>query len=252
VPERGLIQLINRYLKAGVLIDGRRQPSVEGVPQGGPLSPVLSNVVLDELDWELHRRGHTFARYADDCNVFVSSRAAGERVMASLTRFIEGTLRLKVNAEKSAVDRPWKRSFLGFTFSRKGLRVKVAEQAITRLKARVRELSRRTRGHRLSRIIRDLRETLLGWKAYFDLSEVLSPLRDLDKWLRRRLRCYQWKQWGRAGYRELRKRGVGRELAWNTCKSAHGPWRISHSPALYLALPTRYFRDLGLPELAAR
>ena len=252
LPERGLIQLVNRYLKAGVMIDGQRQATVAGVPQGGPLSPVLSNVVLDELDWELHRRGHAFARYADDAQVYVGSRIAGERVMASLQRFIEGRLRLKVNATKSAVDKPWKRSFLGFTFSRKGAKVKVADKAIVRLKAQLRTLSRRTRGHRLSQIIRDLRETLLGWKAYFDLSEVLSPLRDLDKWLRRRLRCYQWKQWGRAGYRELRKRGVSRELAWNTAKSAHGPWRLSHSPALYLALPTRYFRDLGLPELAAR
>ena len=169
--------------------------------------------------------------------------------MVSLTRFIKGTLRLKVNAEKSAVDRPWKRSFLGFTFSRKGLRVKVAEQAIICLKARVRERSRRTRGHSLSRIVRDLRETLLGWKAYFDLSEVLSPLRDLDKWLRRRLRCYQWKQWGRRGYRELVKRGVSRKLAWNTSKSAHGPWRLSRSPALSFALPARAFDALGLFRL---
>jgi RNA-directed DNA polymerase len=252
LPERGLVQLINRYLKAGVMIDQRRIATTEGVPQGGPLSPVLSNVVLDELDWELERRGHAFARYADDCNIFVASRRSGERVMASLQRFIEHTLRLKVNASKSAVDRPWKRSFLGFTFSRKGAKVKVAAQAIDRLKAALRALSLRTRGHSLSRIIRDLRESLLGWKAYFDLAEVLSPLRDLDKWLRRRLRCYQWKQWGRAGYRELRRRGVRVRLAWNTSKSAHGPWRISHSPALYQALPTRYFRDLGLPELAAR
>jgi hypothetical protein len=177
---------------------------------------------------------------------------AGERVMASLQRFIERTLRLRVNVEKSAVDRPWKRHFLGFTFSRRGAKVKVVEKAIDRLKANIRVLSRRTRGHRLSRIIRELNDTLLGWKAYFDLAEVLSPLRDLDKWLRGRLRSYQWKQWGRAGYRQLRKRGVSRELAWNTAKSAHGPWRISHSPALYQAMPTRYFRDLGLPELAAR
>ena len=252
LPERGLIRLINRYLKAGVMIDGQQRATVEGVPQGGPLSPVLANVVLDELDWELHRRGHAFARYADDAQVYVGSRAAGERVMASLQRFIAGRLRLKVNAAKSAVDKPWNRTFLGFTFSRKGAKVKVAAKAIHRLKITLRTLSRRTRGHKLSQIIRDLRDTLLGWKAYFDLSEVLSPLRDLDKWLRRRLRCYQWKQWGRAGYRELRKRGVSRELAWNTAKSAHGPWRLSHSPALYVALPTRYFMDLGLPELAAR
>ncbi|MCB1806740.1 MAG: group II intron reverse transcriptase/maturase [Candidatus Competibacteraceae bacterium] len=252
LPERGLLQLITRYLKAGVMTEGQRQASAEGVPQGGPLSPVLSNVVLDELDWELHRRGHTFARYADDCQVYVSSQRAGERVMARLQRYIERTLRLKVNAGKSAVDKPWKRSFLGFTFSRRGARVKVAEKAIDRLQANIRQLSRRTRGYSLRQIIAELKKTLLGWKAYFDLSEVLSPLRDLDKWLRRRLRCYQWKQWGRSGYRRLRKLGVPRVLAWNTAKSAHGPWRISHSPALYQAMPKRYFRDLGLPELAAR
>lgn len=157
-----------------------------------------------------------------------------------------------MNAAKSAVDKPWKRSFLGFTFSRRVAKVKVAAKAIDRLKARLRTLSRRTRGHKLGQVIADLREILLGRKAYFDLSEVLSPLRDLDKWLRRRLRCYESKQWGRAGYRELRKRRVRRDLARNTSKSAHGPWRVSHSPALYLALQTRYFRNLRLPELAAR
>lgn len=252
LPERDLIQLVTRYLKAGVIEDGRRQATTEGVPQGGPLSPVLSNVVLDELDWELHHRGHVFARYADDCQIYVGSRRSGERVMARLQRFIERTLRLKVNVEKSAVDKPWNRRFLGFTFSRRGARVKVASKAIDRLRAEIRVLSRRTRGHNLVRIIRELKDALLGWKAYFGLAEVLSPLRDLDKWLRRRLRCYQWKQWGRSGYRQLRKHGVSRELAWNTAKSAHGPWRLSHSPALYFAMPTRYFRDLGLPELAAR
>ena len=252
VPDTDLLRLINRYLKGGVLIEGQRQATTEGVPQGGPLSPVLANVVLDELDWELHRRGHVFARYADDLQVYVGSQPAGERVMASLQRFIERRLRLKVNVSKSAVDRPWKRTFLGFTFSIKGAKVKVSDKALKRLKERVRELSRRTRGHKLSQVVAELKKTLLGWKAYFDRSEVLSPLRDLDKWLRRKLRCYQWKQWGRAGYRELRKRGVSRQLAWNTAKSAHGPWRISHSPALYQAMPIRWFRNLGLPELAAR
>jgi len=252
LPDRVLIRLIGRFLKAGVMIDGQRQATTAGLPQGGPLSPVLSNVVLDELDWELHRRGHAFARYADDCQIYVGSQRAGERVKARLQRYIERTLRLKVNADKSAVDRPWKRSFLGFTFSRKDYRIKVADPAISHLKARVRRLSRRTRGHTLRQIILELRETLLGWKAYFELSEVLSPLQEIDKWIRRRLRCYQWKQWGRAQYRQLRRHGVSRLLAWNTVKSAHGPWRISHSPALYVAMPKRYFSDLGLPELAAR
>lgn len=250
-PDQALLRLINRYLKAGVWVAGRTEASTTGVPQGGPLSPVLSNVVLDELDWELDRRGHRFARYADDCNIFVRSQRAGERVMASVTRFIEDSLRLTVNTRKSAVDRPAKRSFLGFTVSRAGARLKVADKAIDRLKARVRELTRRTRGHRLVDVVAELRETLLGWKAYFGFAEVLSPLRDLDKWIRRRLRCYQWKQWGRAGYRQLRRRGVTVREAWNTSKSAHGPWRISRTPALTLALPRRTFLAMGLPELAA-
>lgn len=250
--DKPVLRLINRYLKAGVMIGTHIEPTREGVPQGGPLSPILANVVLDELDWELHRRGLRFARYADDCQVLVGSRRAGERVMVSLTRFIEDSLRLTVNTRKSAVDRPWKRSFLGFTLSRKGQRLKVASKAIDKLKAHIRRLSRRTRGHSLAQVIADLKDTLLGWKAYFDLSEVLSPLRDLDKWIRRRLRSYVWKQWGRRGYRELRKRGVSVRLAWNTAKSAHGPWRLSRSPALAQALPARVFRSYGLPELAAR
>ena len=251
-PDRPLLRLINRYLKAGVQIDNRKAPTPEGVPQGGPLSPVLANVVLDELDWELERRNLKFARYADDCQIYVGSRRAGERVMVSLTRFIEDSLRLTVNTRKSAVDRPWKRSFLGFTLSRQGQRLKVASKALDKLKTQIRNLSRRTRGHSLAQVIADLKETLLGWKAYFDEAEVLSPLRDLDKWIRRRMRCYVWKQWGRRGYRELRKRGVSVRLAWNTAKSAHGPWRLSRSPALAQALPARLFRSYGLPELAVR
>lgn len=248
-----LLRLINRFLKAGVQVEGVNMKSTEGVPQGGPLSPVLSNIMLNELDWELESRGHQFVRYADDFMVFTKSRTAGERILKSLQHFIERKLRLKVNANKSAVDRPWKRVFLGFTFSpRKGYRVKVSDKALLKLKTTVRTLSRRTRGHSIRQIVAELRKSLLGWKAYFDLAEVLSPLHALDKWIRRRLRCYIWKQWGRSGYRQLRRRGIDRQLAWNTAKSAHGPWRLSGSPGVYRALPNRYFRGLGLPELAAR
>lgn len=247
-----LLKLINRYLKAGVQINGATHVSIEGVPQGGPLSPILSNIVLNQLDWELENRSHRFVRYADDFVVFVKSQQAGERVMKSLQRYIGESLRLKVNTQKSAVGRPWERTFLGFTFSKRDLRVKVADKSLLKLKSTVKLLSRRTRGHSLLQVIADLRKSLLGWKAYFDIAEVLSPLRDLDKWIRRRLRSYVWKQWGRTGYRKLRALGVDRWLAWNTAKSAHGPWRLSGSPALYRALPNRYFRNLGLPELAAR
>jgi group II intron reverse transcriptase/maturase len=252
VPDRGLLRLIRAYLKAGVRIGEETQPTTVGVPQGGPLSPVLANVVLDKLDWELDRRGHRFARYADDCNIVVKSKRAGERVMASLTRWIGESLRLTVNARKSAVDRPWNRKFLGFTVSRTGTKLKVADKALEKLKGRVREITSRTRGRRLADIIAELREALLGWKAYFGIAEVLSPLHDIDKWIRRRLRCYQWKQWGRAGYRELRRRGVSVREAWNTSKSAHGPWRLSKTPALALALSVRHFSTMGLPCLAGR
>lgn len=248
-----LLRLINRYLKAGVRVDGATIASIEGVPQGGPLSPILSNIVLNQLDWELETRGHRFVRYADDFVVFVKSHAAGERVMKSLQCYVGDALRLKVNTQKSAVDRPWNRTFLGFTFSRKrGYKIKVANKVFAKLRATIRTLSRRTRGHSLRQVIAELKKSLLGWKAYFDIAEVLSPLRDLDKWIRRRLRSYVWKQWGRSGYRKLRAMGVKRQLAWNTAKSAHGPWRLSGSPALYYAMPNKYFKNLGLPELAAR
>ena len=269
--DHDLLRLINRYLKAGVRVGEQTEATTMGGPQGGPLSPVLANVVLDELDWELERRGHRFARYADDCNIMVKSLRAGQRVMASVKRFVSDSLRLTVNPLKSAVDRPAKRRFLGFTVSRTGAKLKVADKAIDKLKQRVRELTRRTRGHRLADIVAELRVTLLGWKtkfqwrltfaerrlseaartkAYFGIAEVLSPLRDIDKWIRRKLRCYIWKQWGRAGYRELRKRGVTVREAWNTGKSAHGPWRLSKTPALSLALPARVFSSMGLPSLA--
>ena len=251
-PDADLLRLINRFLKAGVSIEGQIHPTPLGVPQGGPLSPVLANAVLDELDWELDRRGHCFARYADDCNILVKSKRAGERVMASVTRFVSDSLRLTVNPLKSAVDRPMNRKFLGFTVSRNGAKLKVADKALDKLKDRVRELTRRTRGTTFAVVVAELRETLLGWKAYFGITEVLSPLRDIDKWVRRKLRCYLWKQWGRAGYRELRKRGVSVREAWNTSKSAHGPWRVSQTPALSIALPLRFFEQMGLPSLAPR
>jgi RNA-directed DNA polymerase len=251
VKDRRVVTLIHRFLKAGVLtLEGSVEPTVEGTPQGGPLSPLLANLLLDELDKELEKRGHRFARYADDANIYVRSRQAGERVMASVTRFLERKLRLKVNEAKSAVDRPWNRTFLGFTFTkRRSNRRKVSEKALKAFKAKVRELTGRTRGRTIRQIGQELRQLMLGWRAFFGFAEVRSPLRELDKWIRRRLRSYHWKQWGRRGYRELRTRGVGRQLAWNTVKSAHGPWRLSQSPALASALPQRYFAALGLPRL---
>ena len=247
-----VLRLINRYLKTPVLVDGKLTATTKGVPQGGPLSPLLANIVLNELDWTLHKRQHSFVRYADDFQILVSSRRSAERIKGSLTRFIENKLKLTVNTDKSAIDVFWKRPFLGFGLAKRDARIKVSDGAIQKLKIKIRTITRRTRGRQFTQIIDELRKSLLGWKAYFDISEVLSSLKDLDKWIRRKLRCYLWKQWGRSGYRRLRKLGVERVLAWNTAKSARGPWRLSKSPALYRALPNRYFRNLGLPELADR
>jgi RNA-directed DNA polymerase len=251
VKERRVVSLIHRFLKAGVLtLEGSIEPTAEGTPQGGPLSPLLANLLLDELDKELEKRGHRFVRYADDANIYVRSRQAGERVMASVTRFLKRKLRLKVNEAKSAVDRPWNRTCLGFTFTKRQFnRRKVSEKALKAFQAKVRALTGRTRGRTIRQIVAELRQLMLGWRAFFGFAEVRSPLRDLDKWIRRRLRSYHWKPWGRRGYRELRKRGVGQQLAWNTVKSDHGPWRLSQSPALAMALSQRYFAALGLPNL---
>lgn len=252
VSDKRVLKLINKFLKAGALSGDEYWESDEGTPQGGPLSPLLANLLLDDLDKELEKRGHQFVRYADDCNIYVRSLYAGKRTLASISHWLRCKLNLTVNEQKSAVDRPWNRSFLGFTFSPRGKykKVKVCDKAINQLKYRVRVLTRRTRGRTITHIITDLRKYLLGWRGYFGLSEIKGALVDLDKWIRRKLRCYIWKQWGRSGYRQLRKRGVKRILAWNTAKSAHGPWRISHSPALYIALPASLFIKMGVPALA--
>jgi RNA-directed DNA polymerase len=218
---------------------------------GGVLSPLLANRRLDELDKELEKRGHRCARYADEANIDVRSRQAGERVMARVRRVLERTLRLTVNAAKSAVDRPWNRAFLGCTCTRRpSNRRKVREKALKAFTAKVRERTGRTRGRTIRQIVQALRQPILGWRAFFGVAEVRSPLRDLDQWIRRRLRSDHWKPWGRRGYRELRTRGVGQQLAGNTATSAHGPWRLSQSPALAIALPQRSFAALGLPSLS--
>jgi RNA-directed DNA polymerase len=251
VEDVRVLKLIERYLKAGALNMGSFEPAVQGTPQGGPLSPLLANLLLDELDRELQRRGHRFVRYADDCNLYVRSAKAGQRVLASVTKYLARTLKLKVNEAKSAVDRPWKRKFLGFSFTaRRPNRRRVAEAAIERFKDQVRRLTRRTRGVSVRSVIGELKRYLVGWIGYFGFSQTHTLFRELDKWIVRRLRCYLWKQWGRGRYRQLRKLGVSRDLAWNTVKSAHGPWRLSRSPALSFALPGGYFHALGLPPLA--
>jgi RNA-directed DNA polymerase len=227
----------------------------EGTPQGGPLSPLLSNIVLDELDRELEQRGHRFVRYADDCNIYVRSRRAGERVMESIARFISVELKLKVNSEKSAVAEPWVRKFLGFSFTRYGEpRRRIAPKAILRFRERIRELTKRTRGVSTERMADDLAQYLRGWIGYFGKCETPSVLEGLEQWLRRRLRSAIWKQWKRGSVRfaELRKRDVGKDLAAKTAGSAHGPWRLADSLALHVALPNAYFDSLGIPRLTGR
>lgn len=252
VKDKRVLKLIRAFLNAGVLEDGLVSPTDEGTPQGGPLSPLLSNIVLDDFDQELEQRGLHFARYADDCNIYVRSQRAGERVMESLTRFLTVKLKLKVNESKSAVARPWKRKFLGFTFtSHPEPKRRIAPQALVRFRERVRELTRRTRGVSLAQMVAQLSKYLTGWRGYYGFCQTASVLRDLDSWIHRRLRAVVWKQWkhGSTRYAELRARHVGRDLAAQTAGSPHGPWRIARSPALHSAFPSQFFDHLGLPRL---
>jgi len=254
VADKRLLKLIRGFLSAGVLEGGLVSPTEEGTPQGGPLSPLLSNLMLDGLDKELEKRGHRFVRYADDCNIYVRSQRAGERVMAGIEKFLAKRLRLKVNKAKSAVAKPSVRKFLGFSFtSGKEPRRRIAPQALDRFKARVRGLTRRTRGQSLAQTVKGLSVYLIGWRGYFGFCQTPSVLRALDEWTRRRLRAIAWKQWkrGRTRFAELRRCGVGRDLAAQTAGSPHGPWRLANSPALTIAMPNRFFASLGLASVGA-
>jgi RNA-directed DNA polymerase len=250
VEDKRLLKLIRAFLNSGVMVDGLFSGTPEGTPQGGPLSPLLSNLLLDELDRELESRGLRFARYADDCNIYVKSRRAGERVLQSVTAWLDKKLRLKVNQAKSAVDRPWKRKFLGFTFTTRRKR-SIAPESRAKFKKRVREITKRNRGSSLDHVIRDLRSYLIGWRGYFGFCQTPSVLRELDSWIHRRLRSYAWKQWktGKRRFKELRKLGVGKDLAAQTAGSRKGVWHNSRSPALSFALPGRVLVELGVPLL---
>jgi RNA-directed DNA polymerase len=253
VSDKRLLKLIRSFLTAGVLENGLVGTTDEGTPQGGPLSPLLSNLMLDDLDRELERRGLRFVRYADDSNVYVRTERAGRRVMAGLKAFLAGKLKLKVNESKSAVARPHTRKFLGFTFSgREQVKRCIAPKALARFKERIRELTQRTRGVSVDQLIGALKRYLTGWRGYFGYCETPRVLQRLDAWIRRRLRCFLWKQWrrGRTRFKELVARGVNRNLAAQTAGSPHGAWRLSCSPALSKALSNRYFRSLGLPSVA--
>jgi len=234
VKDKRVLRLIRRYLQAGMMEGGVVSPRREGTPQGGPLSPLLSNILLDELDRELERRGHRFARYADDCNVYVRSKRAGERVMASLERFLWDRLRLRINRDKSAVARPWSRSFLGYTVTtHRQPKLKVSPESVKRLKEKLRTLLRRGRGRRLGTVCEDLSPIIRGWVAYYRLSEVKASFEMLDKWLRRKLRAILWRQWKKPWTRvkKLVKRGIARERARISAGNGRGPWwnaRASH------------------------
>jgi RNA-directed DNA polymerase len=252
VSDKRMLKLIRAFLESGVMENGLVSPVEEGTPQGGPLSPLLSNLVLDELDRELERRHHRFARYADDCNIYVRSERAGKRVMQSVTGFIRRRLKLQVNEAKSAVARPRDRKFLGFSFT-SGTKPKrrIAPKALHRCKQKIRGLTRRTRGISVEQMAKELATFLRGWKGYFGFCETPSVLRDLDQWLRRRLRAIIWKQWkrGKVRFAKLRQRNIGTDLAAQTAGSSHGPWRLAHSPALQCAFPIAYFDSLGIPRL---
>jgi RNA-directed DNA polymerase len=255
IEDKRVLKLIRGYLTAGILVGGLVSTQAEGAPQGGPLSPVLSNVVLDELDKELERRGHRFVRYGDDCNIYVKTQRAGERVMESIARFIEKKLKLRINSEKSAVGDPRKRKFLGFSFTggRQPNRIKIADTSVKRFRSRIRQITRRNKGRSLLAIVEQLTRYLNGWKGYFRLAETSSIFRDLDSWIRRRLRSLYWKQWKvyRKRKKELINRGVPEDLALSAAWSAKGCWRMSNWMTIQMALPNKHFDQMGLPRLAS-
>jgi RNA-directed DNA polymerase len=252
VEDKRLLKLIRAFLNAGVMENGLVSPSVEGTPQGGPLSPLLSNLVLDELDRELERRGHRFVRYADDSNIYVRSERAGQRVMESLSRFITQTLKLKVNEAKSAVARPQERKFLGFSFTN-GPEVKrtIAPKALERFKGRVREITRRAKSVSIEATIAELAPYMRGWRGYFGFCETPVVLQYLTRWIRMRLRAALWRKWKTPRRRKaaLIALGVGPRLARNTAGSGLGPWYLARSKALSVGLSNAYFKSLGLPTL---
>jgi RNA-directed DNA polymerase len=256
VTDKTVLKLIRAYLQAGVMEGGLVQASTEGAPQGGPLSPLLSNIVLDELDKELEKRNLRFVRYADDCNIYVKTWKAGHRVMKSITAFIEGKLKLRVNREKSAVDRPWKRKFLGFTFSwdKKNPRIKIAKPSLERVKAKIKAITSRSKAIPIEMRIKELNQYLTGWCGYYALTDTKSVFRELDEWTRRRLRMCVWKQWKRpkTKVRKLLSMGVPKQKAYEWGNSRKKYWRIACSPILHRSLDNQHWVSLGLRSLTDR
>jgi len=255
IHDKSLLKLIRKFLQSGVMINGVVSSTGEGTPQGGPLSPLLSNIVLDELDKELEKRGHKFVRYADDCNIYVKSKRAGERTIASVQRFVEGTLRLKVNESKSAVDRPWNRKFLGFSFSHhKEPKVRVAKTSLQRMKKKIREITSRKMPYPMEYRIEKLNQYLIGWCGYFALADTASIFKLLDSWIKRRLRMCLWKNWKkhRTRVRNLIRLKVPYGKAYEWGNTRKGYWRISKSPILHRTLGNSYWESQGLKSLQVR
>ncbi|MEO7093299.1 MAG: group II intron reverse transcriptase/maturase [Polyangiales bacterium] len=254
IEDKRMLKILRGFLNAGVMTNGVVSDRDEGTPQGGPLSPLLANVLLDEVDKVLEARGHRFVRYADDCNIYVRSERAGERMMATMRKEL-ARLRLRINEAKSAVDRPWNRRFLGFTFRDRGARTRrrVSPRAVEKAKDRIRELTNRNRGASMSTVVKELTLYLRGWKQYFGLCEVPKPRRDLDVWIRARLRLLQVKQWirGTTAHRRLVASGVPARAAIHTAKNLRRWWHAAHSPGMQYAMPISYFDQLGLPRLAS-
>ncbi|EHA17526.1 group II intron reverse transcriptase/maturase [Halomonas sp. HAL1] len=249
VDDKRVLRLIRRYLEAGMFQQGLPTPRRQGTPQGGPLSPLLANILLDDMDKELEHRGHRFCRYADDVQVYIKSRRAGERVMESLSEYLESSLRLTVNRRKSAVDRPWKRDYLGYSLTRhKQSKLTLAKTSLKRMMQRVREILKRGRGRHLQQVIKELKPILRGWANYFDLVDVKRPLEALDQWIRRRLRGLLWRQWKRPQTRHRNLRGLGLDApcAWKSAGNGRGPWWNAGASHMNQALPRKWFYDQGL------
>lgn len=252
VKDERVLKLIRRYLEAGMMSEGVVSARTEGTPQGGPLSPLLSNILLTDLDRELERRGHRFCRYADDCNIYVGSEAAGHRAMAAVTGYLEKQLKLRVNRDKSAVARPWNRKFLGYSFTwHRQVRLKIADSSVKRLKDRVRELTAGNASRNLGAAVNELNPVLRGWMSYFRLTEVKGVLQELDGWIRRRLRCLLWRQWKRPATRgrRLQERGVEQQRAWRSAYNGRGPWWNAGASHMNAACPKGFFDALGLVSL---
>ena len=252
VEDKQVLRLIRRYLQAGLMLDGIETQRTEGTPQGGPLSPLLSNILLDDLDKELERRGHAFCRYADDCNIYVASKRAGDRVMASVTQFLSKRLKLTVNGAKSAVDRPWVRSFLGFSMTaHKVPRLRVAPKSVARFKGKLKDMLRRGRGRSVANTVKDLVPVVRGWIGYFRLAETQGIFEDLDGWLRRKLRCVLWRQWKRPPTRfaRLMQRGLSEARARASAGNGRGPWWNAGASHMNDAFRAAFFANLGLPSL---